>query len=470
MRRVTRFLLLVMMSSVLVVAVGGSPSQAGSSSGISHTDSSKTFSSARHAKHHKKKKKKKKRRNVRKPVVRNPWTYCWPGVPTLSGVRISSAVQFRWPATGCTTRYRLRVSPAWYGQWPGAPWYTAWTSGSARSLNWTVPATPHAGDGMLAAAYANPVFAQLEANNGSNTHATATHKSQWAAQWPSPPAPAPGDPVRFGSYNTMLYPTGSRAAVIARNIGNHGVTMVALQEARQTTAADVVATLNSEFPGTWDYVRANGATTSTPGQQIVYRTDLFALGNSGVYSMTNPKDSDNPVVGPWAVFEPVRSDGSHGHEFYVTSVHFAGTPTSSLAQNAMTGAAAQLVNDYMDNLTDSPTIVAGDLRYGREPWGDTPGYVPAQPTLVRDGYYDAMASQSMHGQNYSIVNASGGNPSANQTPHGSGAGPRSDHILMKGIVGSLSYTNVVNWSSGGVVPSDHNLIFSDILIPGSPSS
>ena len=71
----------------------------------------------------------------------------------------------------------------------------------------------------------------------------------------------------------------------------------------------------------------------------------------------------------------------------------------------------------------------------------------------------------MHGQNYSIVNITGGKPSAHQTPHPSGAGPRSDHILMRGIVGSKTYANVVDWSYGGVVPSDHNLIFSDIMIP-----
>ena len=464
MRRLMRVVLLALMSSLLVVTLDGGPSLARSGTGYSHSSSSANWSSARvtkHKKHHKKKHK-------RKPARRNPWTYCWPGVASLSAARVSGAVQFRWPATSCTTRYRLRVSPAWYGEWPGAPWYTRWTTGSARSLNWAVPTTPRAGDGMLATAYANPVFAQLEANNGSNTRATATHRSTWKAQWPSPPAPRAGDPVRFGSYNVMLYPTGSRAAVVAQNIGSHGVTMVALQEARQTTAADVVTNLSSPYSGTWDYVRANGATTSTPGQQILYRTDLFSLVDSGVYSMANPKDANDPVVGPWAAFEPVHQDGSHGHVFYVTSVHFAGTPRSSLQQNAWTGAAAKLVNDYMANLTNAPTIVAGDLRYGREPWGDTPGYVPAQPTFVRDGYYDAMASQVMHGQNYSVVNAtSDGTPSAHQTPNPSGLGPRSDHILMKGIVGSLSYTNVVNWSYGGVVPSDHNLIFSDILIPQS---
>ncbi len=368
---------------------------------------------------------------------------------------MTGAVQFRWGGTSCTTRYRVHLSPAWFGVWPGAPWYTSWTSGLARSQTWRVPTYPHAHDGMLAVAYANPVFAQLEANNSAHARYVATHKSRWVAQWPWPPAPKAGSAIRFGSYNTKLYPTGSRAAAIARNIGSHGVTMVALQEARWTTASAVVSTLNASYAGTWDYVRASGANTSTPGQQIVYRKDKYVLTRSGVMNLYNYKDASHRIVAPWAAFH-----GGNGRTFYVTSQHFAGTAHSSLTQNAMTGQAAAVVSNYMKNLTGSPVIVAGDLRYGREPWGERAGYIPAQPTFVRNGYYDAMASRSMHGVNYSIVN--GGR---RQSPHSSGAGPRSDHILLRGFKGSKNYVNVVNWSYRGMIPSDHNLIYSDIMIP-----
>jgi endonuclease/exonuclease/phosphatase family metal-dependent hydrolase len=313
---------------------------------------------------------------------------------------------------------------------------------------------------MLAVAYANPVFAQLEANNGANSRTTATHKSHWVPQFAKPPAPKPGTPIRFGSYNVMLYPTGTRAGVVARNIGSHGVTMVALQEARQTTASTVVNYLNKLYPGTWDYVRASGATTATPGQQIVYRKDKFTLTRSGVMNMYNSKDPSNRVIAPWAAFH-----GSNGKTFYVASEHFAGEEHSSWSQNAKTGQAALLVSNYMKNLTSSPVIVAGDLRYGREPWGEKAGYVPAQPTFVRNGYYDAMASQSMHNYNYSVVNSVGGHPSAHQRPNPSGLGARSDDILLRGFTGSKDYMNVVNWSYKGSVPSDHNLIYSDIMIP-----
>ncbi len=97
----------------------------------------------------------------------------------------------------------------------------------------------------------------------------------------------------------------------------------------------------------------------------------------------------------------------------MTSQHFAGRQLV-VGPERQTGWGRSVGGrNYFSSLTSAPVIVAGDLRYGREPWGERPGYVPAQPTFVRNGYYDAMASQSMHGQNYSIVNT-GGKPSAQQ--------------------------------------------------------
>ena len=419
---------------------------AGSDLVLTHADG------ARKKKHKKKHKKKgKKRGNVNR---------CWPGLPSATTTRLPGAVRYNWATTSCTTRYRVHISPAWFGAWPGAAWYTPYVGSTARNTTYRVPATPRVGDGMIATAYANPVYGQLENNNSLNPYRVATHKSSWVASWPLAPAPKAGDPVRFGSYNVMLYPTGTRAAAVARNIGSHGLSMVALQEARQSTAAGIVNQLNSLYGGGWTYVNANGSSEYTPGQQIIYRSDSFSLATSGVINAANPKDSGNRVIAPYAGFRAIRSGGALGDLFYVTSVHFAGTATSSLAQNAITGAAARVVSDYMSRLTTAPVIAAGDMRYGREPWGDRAGYVPAQPTFVRSGYYDAMATQSMHGQGYGTFNAQ-----KHQTPHPSGAGPRSDHILMKGIVGSRSFTNVANWSYGGVIPSDHNLIYSDIMIP-----
>ena len=309
MGRVVRLVVLALLSGLLVSATGAAPSLA-NGPGV-RSSSSHEPSGARKAAHHKKKHKKHKKKHKKHKVPPNPWLHCWPGIPSLSGKPTLGGVQFQWGGTSCATRYRVHVSPAWYGEWPGNPWYTAWTSSAARSVNYSAPTTPRSGDGMIAVPYGNPVFAQMEANNGANTHATATHRSTWIARWPAAPTPSPGDRIRFGSYNVMLYPTladgtgnsngATRVRGIANNIGSHGVTLVALQEARQSTAADVVSTLNSGSYGsygTWAYVHANGATVSTPGQQILYRSDMFSVLDSGVFDMANPKDANNRVLGP----------------------------------------------------------------------------------------------------------------------------------------------------------------------------
>ena len=463
MNRSTRFAAFVLSLGMIMVGLAAFSTEAGATSAQRTTVSASSHSVAAGArkKHRRHKKHKKHAKKSRRTLAQR----CWPGNPSLTASRLTGAVQFHWGTTACTTRYRIHLSPAWYGEWPGTPWYTSWTSSTARSLTWRVPSTPRAHDGMMAVAYANPVFARLEANNGAHIGGTATHVSRWVPQFAWPPAPKAGDAIRFGSYNVELYPTGTRAGVVARNIGGHGLTMVALQEARQSTASAVAGYLNKLYPGTWDYVHASGANNYTPGQQIVYRKDKFSLSRSGVMNLYNYKDPSDRVIAPWAAFRAIRGGGYYGRTFYVTSQHFAGTAHSSLTQNARTGQAALVVANYMKKLTGSPVIVAGDLRYGREPWGDRPGYVPAQPTFVRNGYYDAMASRSMHGTNYSIENEVGGRPSAHQRPNPSGLGARSDHILLRGFTGSKQYVNVVNWSFKGVVPSDHNLIYSDISIP-----
>lgn len=407
-------------------------------------------------------------RAYRKGVV-GPWSAVrqlrfaqrWPSIPMPSGTRLPGAVQFNWNYTPFASRYRVRWSPAWYGGWPGAATYTtgsSWLNQYARSSTFTVPTTPREGDGMLAVPYANPVFGQVQANNAYVANQPATHISKWIPVFPKSPAPVAGDPVRFANYNVMLSPTGSRATAIARNISTHGVTMAALQEANDTSGAAVRAALGSS----WSLV-----STASNSQQIVYRNDLFTAQSSGTFNVDDP-NSSSPIVTPWARFSSKQPVSSDSQSFYVSSVHYADAAgKSALEKRASEGRAARQTMAALNQIdyAGEPIIVAGDIRYGREPWGDYAGYTPAQPTFVRAGYYDAMASQSMHGYNYSTVNAINLKASARQVPNPTGLGARSDHILMKGITGSKTYYNIINWTYGGIVPSDHNLIYSDIMIP-----
>lgn len=392
----------------------------------------------------------------------------WPRVPTLSASSLPGAVRFSWPYTPYASRYRVRWSAAWYGMWPGSANYVnrssgGWASQYDRSTVYNVPARPGAGDNFLAPDYANPVFGQVEANNAYNPHASASLRSKWVMAFPKPPAPPAGDPVRMGSYNVMLYPTGSRAAAVANNISSHGVNLVALQEANPATASAVVSSLGSNWRA------APSGMVSGMGQQILYRADKFSLVDSGSYTVWSPKNPSKPAPTPWVRLSTKSSARpQNSQSFFVTSVHFSEDSSKSPLERARdTGISAKDAMNAMNkvNYGNEPVIVAGDLRYGREPYGDYAGYTAAQPTFVRGGYYDTMAALRRSGSQYSIVNAVNGTPTASQTPHPSGLGPRSDHILVKGFRGSSSYTNVVNWKYAGSVPSDHNLIFSDIAIP-----
>ena len=382
----------------------------------------------------------------------------WPKAPTLSRVSQPGAVQFKWAYTPYSSRYRVRWSAAWYGQWPGSASYISrtpggWLGQTARQSTYTVPSKPSQGDNFLAVGYANPVFGQVEANNGYR--AGASQLSKWVAAFPTPAAPRPGDPVRMGTYNVQLYPTGARAASIARNISSHGVTVAALQESNTASASAIRAALGSAWS-----LAASGSGT---GQQIVYRKDKFRALSSGRFNVPNPKSPSSPLATPWVRLAPVKPGSGKSQNFYVVSVHFSEDARKSrVYQNRDSGLAAKAAMTAINGFSHrtEPVIVAGDIRYGREPYGDPAGYTPAQPTFVRGGYYDAMAALTKVNTGYSVVNAG-----ARQTPHPSGLGPRSDHILTKGIRGSRAYVNVVNWSSGGSIPSDHNLVYADLLIP-----
>lgn len=391
----------------------------------------------------------------------------WPAAPSLRATGQPGAVRYDWGYTPFASRYRVLWNPAWYGNWPGAATYVDKTSGGwvgqgARSSTLTVPATPAPGDGMIAVDYANPVFARIEAGN---VFAPGSRKlSPWVPAFPTPPTPTPGDRVRVGSYNVQLFPSaGADITAIAKNIGSRGIEVVALQEANRSTASALVSRLGS---GTW------ASTGSGAGQQILYRKDRFTLQGSGDFQVRNPRSTSSPLLTPWALLRATSSSRPGSQQpFYVVSAHFSEDPTKSrLEQNRDTGESAKDVIAAMRtiNREDRPIIVAGDLRYGREPFGENPGYVAAQPTLVRAGYYDAMAATTRIGSQYSTLNAVNGANSSRQAPHPTGLGPRSDHILIKGARGSLLYQNVVNFSDGGVVPSDHNLILADLQIPYLP--
>lgn len=378
----------------------------------------------------------------------------------LSGQGVPGGVQFTWSATPGASGYRVRWAAAPHGVWPeSASYVSGWLPGSARSSVFAVPATPQPGDHMLGVAYANPVWGQLEARNSKGT---VRHSAGWVPVFPAAPDPGTGDALRIGTYNVMLDPTGTRAQAIAENIRSHGVGVAALQESNGASALAVAQALGRD----WDYTPKNPI--SSP-QTIVFRTTSYRLVGSNVFEVRNPKQPSVPIKTPWAKLQPVNGTAK-SQPFYVVSAHVTEDDSKSVAERK--GDAGLIAQDLMNGINDAmnrnndagrPVIVAGDLHYLREPFGDVAGQVEAPPTLVRGGYYDAMAALSKTNIDYPTFNG-GQHEDVAQT----GVSPRADYLMLKGFRGSNAYVNVANWTYGGSIPSDHNLVYADVTVPFGP--
>jgi hypothetical protein len=376
--------------------------------------------------------------------------------PRLAAVSVPGGVQFVWPRTKGAKRYRVAWSAAPYGKWPGKRTYVSrWLPKSARSSTFPVSAVPHSGDYMLGVQYANPVYGQLDVKNARHR---VRHSTGWVPVFPTPPDPGPGDPLRVGTYNVMGAPAGVRANAIAANISSHGLGIVALQEADPSTGQAIAAALG----GDWAAVPY-----SNSPEQILYRTSVYRVLSSGLFNVHNAKIS-TPLATPWARF--ALTNGSAGSRpFFVVSSHVTENAAKSVMdRKAEAGVEARdmIAGINAVNTGGDPVVLGADLHYLREPWSDVPGYVEAPPTLIREGgYYDAMAAVSKVNIAYSTFNLGNGMTADAQHVFNSGVAPRADYLMLKGFRGSSAYVNVANWSWNGVTPSDHNLVYADVVVP-----
>lgn len=391
------------------------------------------------------------------------FTSGWPTEPRLSGAGVAGGTRFSWPCVTHASRYRVRWAAAPFGKWPSTPSYVSgWLGQSARTSTFRVPATPAPGDHMLGVAYANPVWGRLEAGNPNGGVRLST---RWIPVFPAPPNPGTGDRMRIGTYNVMLAPgAGTRAKAIAANISSHLLDVALLQEANLDTAKAIVAALGTG----WTYADAGTGAS----QQVLYRTTRYRQEASGTFNVPNARVPGSPIVTPWVRLVPLSSaEPGHGRSFVVVSAHIQENPDkSAMDKKHDAGLAATAIMRGVDaaNPDRDPVVVAGDMRYLREPFNDVPGYVEGPPTLVRGGYYDAMAALRKTNIQFPTFNGGNGTTAARQTAAKSGVAPRSDYVMLKGFRGSNSYVNVANWSWNGIVPSDHNLVYADVTVPFAP--
>jgi endonuclease/exonuclease/phosphatase family metal-dependent hydrolase len=380
--------------------------------------------------------------------------------PVLSGHGVAGGAQFTWGTIRGAKRFRVAWSAAPFGKWPAKRTYVSrWLPKNARSSTFAVSGVPQSGDHMLGVAYANPVFGQLDARNAKGR---VRHSTGWIPVFPAAPDPGTGDAMRLGTYNVMMATdqASDRVQAVAANISSHGLDVVALQESTPAAAQAIASVLGAG----WAVVPFRTFTE----QQVLYRTSVFQAPVSyGTFNVFDAKTPSTPMATPWVRLQRVNaSAGSRG--VFVVSAHVTEDASKGImdrkrdagteAQNMMAGV----------NAVDpggEPVVIAGDLHYLREPWSDVPGYVEAPPTLVRGGYYDAMAALAKNNIAYPTFNSGNGRTAAAQTPLQSGVAARADYIMLRGFRGSNAYTNVANWSWNGLTPSDHNLVYADLTVP-----
>ncbi|HWJ67045.1 MAG TPA: hypothetical protein VNT31_10235 [Nocardioides sp.] len=409
-----------------------------------------------------------------------------PGVPTLDHSTASQtnqlAAQVRWTSARYVARYRLDWSAAPWGQWAGFEHnHTPWLGARARGTSVRVPATPAAGDRFLAPAYGNPVFAQLNYDNGC----TRTYRrSTYVPVFTKPRDPGAGDTVAIGAYNLEGSPTSESApqkvANLADNIARRDLDIVTLQEASEESVDDLVRRLEAaEGQVGWDH-HGVGA------QQVLWRTTTWRRVWGTATDVGRPTDESaaTPLRTPGIRLAPALGVDVVGRQdVFVVSVHLedrlrfdADATVKERKRDAHLAARVLLEEIAAANPGNVPTLVAGDFK-GNFGGGGLPagaGYCDentgcvgeGQPTFVRAGFWDAQSAVSKSGIAWGTVNKHVADPA----PSATGIGGRPDFILARGVGGFTSYRNVVQTygDASATHQSDHNLLVARLVVPRLP--
>ncbi|MCW2785798.1 MAG: hypothetical protein JWP74_2315 [Marmoricola sp.] len=407
-----------------------------------------------------------------------------PGVPTMNSVGKPNAVELTWPAVTNAASYTIHWYAAPSSLSPIKSQTVSATTTSA-TLNLPTPAEYGPGDQQMGTAYANPVYARIQANRACST--TSVQSAGPKPFFPAAGNPGTtGDPLAVGSYNVEHFPgttndpdptkRQARVAALAKNIDTAdasglGLQVVTLQEANNGTGTALASALNSLTNSDWtSYGSGSG--------QIIWRTGVYQDVAHGIFA-TPP--AGIPATTPWVRLHRVDAGATaNSQDIFVVSVHIDSTTGTIAQQKSDNGAAGSYLMDQItavDTAPVAPVVAAGDYRYLREDttqsnrFAEEPGHIESPVRFVRAGYYDAMAAVQKVGTQY----ATSGTHKV-QTPNVAyGVGVRSDHLMLLGFTGVAKYENVANRTFPAMVtagwpdpyPSDHNLIYAVTTVPYS---
>jgi endonuclease/exonuclease/phosphatase family metal-dependent hydrolase len=414
------------------------------------------------------------------PAIRVATKATWPDPITSVSMQPGPAAgetTISWRATGKNTdffRIETALTPFSHTD-PKVP-QKGWDAhvfrapGSARSLTLTPEQTDAAGAGLGTGRH---LFYRIFAVRHGSAHVLRRGFAylQYATIQGEGPTTT-GTPIRVATYNVRLdtADTGTshswavREPLVAANIAVNRPAVVAIQELmprmwdNQPGALGLSTGLKLAGLGSYQLTRQTVYTDTTPiDARILYDTTKLQLVSNcpedrPSCAITFPGDNGHDGGASYATFRDLAS----GQEFMFVSVHLSHGSTA--AEDRVRGQQAQAVVAGIARInTDNlPVIFAGDTNSSQT----SPGRDAPMQALLAAGYYDTSAAASQVNMQYNTVNAF----AANEQPSNYGFGARLDAITTLGMPGASRFEIV---RTGSPYPSDHNLVISDLRLPGA---
>ena len=420
-------------------------------------------------------------------------------------------VKFTWVQSGAdTTSYAVDTGLTSFdagGSVRGAKSFTF--SKSVRTATLTPAQTASAGAPLGSG---NHLYYRFRAVNTTSSGAATRRWAylQTVAVAPAVPATT-GTALRVGNFNvrTARATTDNqtwlqRAPAVARSIIDKHPGVLGLQELNHSQADGSSGSIGDKLRQTESLVNelakqgaskyklvkkyayvSSGTPQATQGMRILYDTSKYSLVSPCVdmtgtskYSTTctiklplrpSGDDEEDRQQAAYAEF----ADKATGARFYFISVHLDSRSDSNLTVDKTYDAhrAAQvkaaIAGVAAVNTAKVPVVLSGDINTWQN---DKTGYA-AHDAITAAGFYDTFAAARQVNPRYTTLNEfstempmyTGTNPDNGVDRQGWGS--RLDVLTVKGVTGASYWENVFK-NPDSARPSDHNMVISDIRLPG----
>jgi endonuclease/exonuclease/phosphatase family metal-dependent hydrolase len=433
-----------------------------------------------------------------------PTTVHWPGV--LGGVTARPGpgigqITVRWTSDGTyTTGFNVETALTMFGRnTSGLPRYGRQQNvfrlnRAARSLTLSSAQVAAAG---AAVPTGNHLYVRVFAINWG-TAGNHISQSTLLGVRPRPDAPAlSGAEIRVASFNVLTATSTShswlkRAPAVARQIVVEDPGIAALQELTPGRADGKAGSTSSSHPRQTDSLlralRANGGSRyhlvrTTPyvkpgtpsgiqGARILYDTTKYKLLTSCHNSSSGGNYSSScsirlPIASgesesarrraAYAEFSNIAT----GKRFFFVSAHLSWTSSTKYSTlqryNTLRRDQAATIASFVDRLNTGhkPVIIAGDMNS----WQTKSAGNGPHDYLVQHGYYDASAAVRAVNLKYETANYF----QTTQTASPQSYANQVDMIFVKGSPGATLFENVTK-RVNSARPSDHNLVYADLVL------